>query len=472
MPACLAMSMREAALAAATEAFDDGTFAARLAELVACPTESQDPARAADLARYCRELIAPMLEAMGHGTTYYDNPIPGGPPFLIGTRIEESSLPTILTYGHGDVVLAHAHQWTNNRDPWKLTPEGQKLYGRGTADNKGQHLIALASLAAVLKTRGRLGFNSTFILDMGEEVGSPGLDAFIRDQKAALASDLYLALDGPRNSLGRPEIKLGARGAVNFDLVVDLRPGGHHSGHWSGLLRDAGFVLAHALAAIVDRHGRIRVPGWQPAHVPNSVRDACANIVFDPIPGLPEADPAWGEPGLSRAERIYAATGVAVLAAEAGTPAAPVNAVPGRARARIGVRHTVDVTAETIIPALRAHLDAEGFADVAIQPVFGRGQFPAQRTDPADPWVRFTAASLSRTAGQACVVVPSESASSPSGLFAETLGVPTIWFPHSYGGCGQHGPDEHALAPLLREGLRLTTGLYWDFGAGGTPARE
>ena len=464
------MSTRDAAIAAATEAFDQGRFTAQLGELVACPTESQDPARAPDLDRYCRALIAPMLQAMGHQVVQYDNPLPGGPPFLIGTRTEDPALPTILTYGHGDVVLAHAHQWTNSRDPWQLTPEGEKLYGRGTADNKGQHLIALTALAAVLKARGRLGFNSTFILDMGEEVGSPGLDDFIREQKKALAADLYLALDGPRNSLSRPEIKLGARGAVAFDLVVDLRPGGHHSGHWSGLLRDAGFVLAHALASIVDRNGRIRVAGWQPAHVPNSVREACAQVVFDAIPGLPEADPAWGEPGLSRAERIYAATGVAVLAAEVGTPAAPVNAVPGRARARIGVRHTVDVPAETIIPALRAHLDAEGLPDVAIVPVFGRGQFPAQRTDPSDPWVEFVAASLSRTAGQDCVVVPSESASSPSGLFAETLGVPTIWFPHSYGGCGQHGPDEHALAPLLREGLALTAGLYWDIGAGGTPS--
>lgn len=464
------MSTRDQAIAAATEQFDEGRFAERLAELVACPTESQDPARAPELDRYCRALIAPMLEAMGHRIAHHENPIPGGPPFLIGTRVEETALPTILTYGHGDVVLAHAHQWSQGRDPWRLTPEGEKLYGRGTADNKGQHLIALTALAAVLKARGSLGFNSIFILDMGEEVGSPGLDAFIRQQKQALAADLFLALDGPRNSLSRPEIKLGARGAVNFDLVVDLRPGGHHSGHWSGLLRDAGFVLAHALASISDRNGRIRVPGWQPAHVPDGVREACAQVVFDLIPGLPEADPAWGEPGLSRAERIYAATGVAVLAAEVGTPAAPVNAVPGRARARIGVRHTVDVPAESIIPALRAHLDAEGFADVAIVPVFGRGQFPAQRTDPADPWVQFVANSLLRTAGQDCVVVPSESASSPSGLFAEKLGVPTVWFPHSYAGCGQHGPDEHALAPLLREGLALTAGLYWDIGAGGTPS--
>ena len=125
------MNTRDQAIAAATDDFDQGRYTGKLAELVACPTESQDSARAPELARYCRALIAPMLEAMGHRVAYYENPIPGGPPFLIGTRTEDAALPTILTYGHGDVVLAHAHQWSNGRDPWRLTPEGEKLYGRG-----------------------------------------------------------------------------------------------------------------------------------------------------------------------------------------------------------------------------------------------------------------------------------------------------------------------------------------------------
>lgn len=67
-------------------------------------------------------------------------------------------------------------------------------------------------------------------------------------------------------------MRRSARGGVAFDLVVKLRAGAHHSGHWGGVLADPGFILAHPLAVIVTRKGRIRVPGWLPAAVPESVR--------------------------------------------------------------------------------------------------------------------------------------------------------------------------------------------------------
>jgi hypothetical protein len=57
-------------------------------------------------------------------------------------------------------------------------------------------------------------------------------------------------------------------------------------------------------------------------------------------------------------------------------------------------------------------------------------------------------------------------------MFIEELGMPVLWIPNSYAGCNQHGPDEHALAPLLREGLRLMAGIWWDIGAGAAPPRR
>jgi acetylornithine deacetylase/succinyl-diaminopimelate desuccinylase-like protein len=92
--------------------------------------------------------------------------------------------------------------------------------------------------------------------------------------------------------------------------------------------------------------------------------------------------------------------------------------------------------------------------------------FPASRTDPDDPWVRRIASSMQRTAGQAPNVVPNSSGGNPSRTFMEALGVPVIWVPNSYAGCNQHAPDEHALAPLLREGLGVMAGIWWDIGDG------
>src|SRR6185437_1147549 len=160
---------------------------------------------------------------------------------------------------------------------WQLTRRGDRLYGRGTADNKGQHSINIAALAAVLETRGRLGFNAKLLIETGEEVGSPGLREICRDHKDRLAADVLIASDGPRLSPDRPTIFLGARGAMSFDLTVDLLEGGHHSGTWGGLLAPPGVILAHALATITSPTGTIKVREWVTTHLPNSVRVALAD---------------------------------------------------------------------------------------------------------------------------------------------------------------------------------------------------
>ena len=318
----------------------------------------------------------------------------------------------------------------------------------------------------MIAARGRLGFNAKVLVETGEEVGSPGIREFLVRHRDLCAADVFIGLDGPRQTTFMPEVKLGARGGVAFDVVCDLRDGSHHSGHWGGVLADPGFILSHALATIVSPRGRILVPGWLPQHVPNSVRQACADIVFEDMAGLPEPDPNWGEPGMSKAERIFAWTSVIVLASVTGSPDAPVNAVAGTARARLQVRHTVDVAAESLIPALRVHLAAQGFGNVRVEPVLERDAFPASRTDPDEPWVKRVVASLAVTAGRAPNVIPNSSGSNPSQIFKEELGTPVIWIPHSYAGCHQHGPDEHGLGSLFREGLGLMAGLWWDIGAG------
>lgn len=455
---------REGAVARAYRAFDDGTYLARLRELVAVPTESQIAARLPELYRYCGETVGPMLSAMGFETAVLDNPKRGAGPVMLASRIEDTAKPTVLIYGHGDVVRGLDAGWRAGLDPWKVTTESERLYGRGTADNKGQHLIAIEALGAVLQERGALGFNAKVFIETGEEVGSPGIGEFLAQHRERCAADVFIGLDGPRQTTFIPEMRLGARGGMAFDLVVKLREGAHHSGHWGGVLADPGFILAHALATLVNPKGQIQVAGWTPAKIPDSVRAACAAVVFEDLPNLPEPDPDWGEPGLNKAEKIFAWTSVVVLAFRTGHPDAPTNAVQPEARARVQVRHTVDVAAGTIIPALRRHLDERGFATVAIEPITERDVFPASRTDPADPWVRRIARSIERTAGRAPNIVPNSSGGNPSGTFMDALGVPVIWIPNSYAGCSQHAPDEHALAPLLREGLGVMAGIWWDIG--------
>jgi acetylornithine deacetylase/succinyl-diaminopimelate desuccinylase-like protein len=457
---------RDGAIARAHAGYDDGRFLQRLSALVAVPTESHPPGRKPDLERYARDVLGPMMTGMGFELRLLDNPEPIHGPAMLATRIEDPALPTVLIYGHGDVVRGMPELWREGLEPWKVTVEGDRLYGRGVVDNKGQHLVAIEALAAVLAERGRLGFNVKVMVETGEEAGSPGLKAMLERDRDLCAADVFIAFDGLRQSTTIPEVTLGTRGSAAMELVVELREGGFHSGHWGGLLMDPGVILAHAIASIVSQDGRILVPGWTPAEIPQAVREACAAVITEDLPGAPSADAGWGEPGLSRAERIFMWSSAVVLASVSGQPASPVNAVGGTARARLQLRHTVDVPADGIIPALRAHLEAKGLSMVDVRPVTERQYFPASRTDPDDPWVRRTLASIARTAGRPPNIVPNIGASGPSEFFREALGTPVIWIPLSFGGCSQHGPDEHGLGSLFREGLGLVAGLWWDFGEG------
>src|SRR4051812_47632449 len=165
---------REAAITRATEYFDSGVFKTDLARRVAIPTESQNPNRAPDLARYAETEIKPALEALGFKCRILTQEKARG-PFLFAERMEDDERPTVLGYGHGDVIRGMETSWLSGTSPWEITEHDGRLYGRGVADNKGQHTINLAALAAVLEVRGRLGFNAKWLLEMGEEVGSPGL---------------------------------------------------------------------------------------------------------------------------------------------------------------------------------------------------------------------------------------------------------------------------------------------------------
>jgi acetylornithine deacetylase/succinyl-diaminopimelate desuccinylase-like protein len=458
---------RDAAIKRAEIYFDSGGFKADLARRVAIPTESQNPDRAPELRRYLDAEIVPALEALGFRCRLLTHAKARG-PFLVAERIEAADLPTVLCYGHGDVIPGLEAGWAKGLAPFALTEKDGRYYGRGVADNKGQHTVGIAAMGAVLAARGRLGFNAKWLIEMGEETGSAGLREVCAEHRALFSADALIGSDGPRISIEQPTIYLGNRGAYPVDLWIEAREGGHHSGNWGGLLSNPAIELAHAIAAIVGPKGQIRIPQWVPDGIPGSVKRALADCEVHSGQGSPAIDPGWGEPGLTAAEKLYAWSTFEILAMSAGNPEAPVNAVPPHAWARGQLRFVVGVDPEEILPALRRHLDRHGFAMVQIAKA--RDEiFHATRLDPEHPWAQWAAASIARTAGKKPAILPSTGGALPNDVFSELLGLPTIWVPHSYPGCSQHAPDEHLPLPLAREGLRLMAGLYWDLGEGGTP---
>ena len=467
---------RTGAIARAEAYFDGGEFADELAHRVAFRTESQRlPETLTECRRYLDEAMIPAFEVMGFTCRTFANPVSGQGPVLLAMRMEDERLPTVLGYGHGDVVHSMEGEWTKGRGPWETAREGSRIYGRGTADNKAQHTINMAALRAVLTEReGKLGFNAKFIVEMGEETGSKGLRELVRARKDDFGADVFIASDGPRVSPERPTLFLGCRGTVYFDLIVDLREGGHHSGNWGGLIANPGIILAHALASIVGPSGELLVEELKAPPISATVREALRDVEIDSgEEGAPAIDAWWGEPELTPAERVYGANSFNVVAFSTGTPGRPVNAIPPKAVANCQLRCVAGTDAGGIVPALERHLRAKGYPLVQVVPSkLNDGAFSATRTALDHPWAIFVRDSIQTSSGVKPAVLPSMGGSICNDIFTGDLGLPAIWIPHSYTACAQHAPDEHILLPLTRGALRLMTDLYWDIGDGRTPAKK
>jgi acetylornithine deacetylase/succinyl-diaminopimelate desuccinylase-like protein len=452
---------RTDAIARARQLLHSGEFLGELDRRVAYTTESQNSTQGRALRAYLEEELAPAFAQLDFSTRLIESPT-GKSPYLLADYRESPSAPTVLIYGHGDVVDGMVGEWRDNLDPWRTTVSGNRVYGRGTADNKGQHSINMSALRAVREARGgRLGFNAKFIVEMGEEIGSPDLRQVCDGLRDELRADLFLASDGPRLAADRPTIFLGCRGGLRIHLDVNLREGSHHSGNWGGLLANPATILAGAIAALVDGKGRMLLDALKPPRLSNQIRATLADVKIEPLPEEPALSEGWGEEGLSAAERVYAWNTLEVLAMSSGNIDKPANAIPGRARAVLQLRFVVGTRIEQAVEAIRARLRSQGFPMVEVS---AAQSFAASRTDFDSPWINWAAESIRQTTGKAPAVLPNFGGSLPNDVFSDTLGLPTIWIPHSYPGCSQHAPDEHILLSVTEEALGIMAGLYWDLG--------
>lgn len=129
-------------------------------------------------------------------------------------------------------------------------------------------------------------------------------------------------------------------------------------------------------------------------------------------------------------------------------------------RAHCHMRYVPGSDVDNFPRYLREHLDAHRFEDVTM--VTLDHCFTATRLDPSDPWVAWGEASIARTTGKKAAILPNFGGGLPNACFSETLGLPTLWVPHSYPACSQHAPNEHLLQSVTHEALQLMAGMLWD----------
>src|SRR5439155_3429552 len=152
-------------------------------------------------------------------------------------------------YAHHDVQPVNFREdWQS--DPWTLTERDGRFYARGAADDKGAVAVQLGALAAYLKTRGNLPVNVKMLVEGEEEVGSTNLDAFFKQHKDKIHSDVIVVCDTENIDTGLPSITYALRGIVAMQIDVQSATKPAHSGMAGGMLADSAIALNAILSPL------------------------------------------------------------------------------------------------------------------------------------------------------------------------------------------------------------------------------
>ena len=233
------------------------TLVNRLTDLVAIPSISTDGEHAQELEQSAELTCEQMRRAGLHDVQILR--CGGSYPYAYGEWLGAPGKPTVFLYAHHDVQPTNfVEQW--HSDPWKLTSRSGRLYGRGTADDKGAIVAQLGAVAAFLQTRGSLPVNVKVLVEGEEEVGSSNLLAFFQEHKQRIRSDVIVVCDTENIEVGLPSITYSLRGIVAALVEVQSARLPVHSGMAGGALADAALALNVILSRLCWHNGKLPVP--------------------------------------------------------------------------------------------------------------------------------------------------------------------------------------------------------------------
>ena len=232
-------------------------FVEELSELLRIPSLSAESAHAPDMLR-CAEWLCDALRRSGADRAEVMST--DGNPVVYAEKTADPAAPTVLVYGHYDVMpVDPAGEWTNG--PFDPVIREGRIWARGANDDKGQSYMHLKAMEAMLAT-GTLPCNLKFMLEGEEEIGSQSLYKFCREQKRLLKSDVILVSDTSMISMDTPSITCGLRGLTYMQVEVTGPDKDLHSGLFGGAVANPANVLARLVASLVDDEGRVTIPGF------------------------------------------------------------------------------------------------------------------------------------------------------------------------------------------------------------------
>ncbi len=319
------------------------TFQKQLFELLRIPSVSTDSSKKSDVQEAANFLSSQLKEIGLDKVTVHKTP---GHPIITAEKILHNDRPTVLIYGHYDVQPPDPEElW--DTPPFEPTVKDGRVYARGASDDKGQSFTHLKSVESYLKTGTELPVNVKFILEGEEEIGSPNLVPFIKENKDLLECDMVLISDTAMFGEDQPSITYGLRGLAYMEVHVQGPNRDLHSGVFGGAVDNPANVLANIIAKLKDDDGVIQIDGFYDDVKPLTpeMREAYKKLPHDDDSYKKDLElkNVFGEKGYSTLERASARPTLDVNGLWSGYQKEGAKTVlPAKAGAKISMRLVPD----------------------------------------------------------------------------------------------------------------------------------
>ena len=433
-----------------------------LFSLIRIPSISAKPEHKKDMIACAERWKELLLEA---GVDKVDIMPTEGHPIVYAEKIIDPKAKTVLIYGHYDVMPAEPLElWKS--DPFKPEIRDNHIWARGADDDKGQSFIQAKAFEYLVQNN-LLKNNVKFILEGEEEIGSPNLEAFCKENKELLKSDIILVSDTSMLSADLPSLTTGLRGLAYWQLEVTGPNRDLHSGHFGGAVANPINVLCDIISQMVDDEGRITIPGFydKVADIPAEERKMIAQIPFDEekYKKAIDVEEVFGEKGYSTIERNSCRPSFDVCGIWGGyTGEGSKTVLPSKAYAKVSTRLVANQDYEEILKLFEdyVHQIAPKSVKVKVIPSHGGQGYLCPINLPA---YQAAVKGFEASFGKKPLPVRRGGSIPIIATFEEVLGVKTILMGFGLESNAIHSPNENFPLDMFRKGIAAVIGFHQEY---------
>jgi len=416
-------------------------FLDELFELLRFPSVSADPKYKAEMLKTA-EYVAEKLKSAGADTV--EICATAGYPIVYGEKIIDNSLPTVLVYGHYDVQPPDPLElW--HTPPFEPTIRDEKIYARGSCDDKGQFYMHVKAFELMMRTNS-LPCNIKFMIEGEEEVGSSNLGIFVNQNKERLKADVVLISDTSMISLEHPSLETGLRGLSYVEVEVTGADRDLHSGVYGGAVANPATILAKMIASMHDENNHITIPGFYDdvLDLSKEEREMLNKAPYNESDYKIDlkVDELWGEKGYTTLERTGTRPTLEVNGIWGGYIGEGAKTVlPSKAFAKISMRLVPNQQSDKITKLFKDHFESIAPKSVKVKVTPHHGGEPV--VTPTDS-IAYKAAQKAILESFGKEPIPTRGGGSIPivALFEKELGIKTVLMGFGLDSDNLHSPNE------------------------------